>query len=177
MAPLVSTGVYSGPIDLTVEVLDARPEATAPGWEDIHELSLTFPEGQASSNQPVGFERQDVGTIVGDEMGSYRVRLHASGRDAAFDEVVESPFERHLVQFWKEPPSPVSVLGIRARQGPAAFHPNVAGTARRDGRRRTTTHQPRDSPRVMNHANPTLSDPWWDWRRFASSVDPSRPPI
>lgn len=117
MVPLVSTGVYSGPIDLAVEVLDARPEATAPGWEDIHELSLMLREGKASFNQPTGFDRQDVGSIVGDEMGSYRVRLHASGRDAAFDAVVETPFERHLVQFWKEPPSPVSVLSSESERG------------------------------------------------------------
>jgi hypothetical protein len=108
--PLVSTGIYSGPIDVTVEVLDARPEATAPGWEDVLELSLMFTEGQARFNRPGGFEQKDVGTIVADEKGSYRARLHASGRDSAFDAVVEFPVEQHLVQFWKEPPSPVSVL-------------------------------------------------------------------
>jgi hypothetical protein len=54
---------------------------------------------------------------MGDEKGSYRARLHASGRDAAYDQVVESAFERHLVQFWKEPPSPVSVLSSDSEQG------------------------------------------------------------
>ena len=117
LVPLVYTGVYSGPIYLTVEVLDARPEATTPEWEDIHELSLMFPEGRACFNQRAGFERKEVGTIVGDEKGSYRARLHASGRDAAFDVVVESPVERHLVQFWKEPPSPVSVLSSESERG------------------------------------------------------------
>lgn len=117
IVPLVFTGVYSGPIDLTVEVLDARPEVTAPEWEDIHELSLMLPEGRACFNRSASFERKDVGTIMGDEKGSYRARLHASGRDAAYDEVVESPFERHLVQFWKEPPSPVSVLSSQSQRG------------------------------------------------------------
>lgn len=115
--PLVSTGVYAGPIDLTVEVLDARPDATSPEWEDIHELSLMIPEGQVYFDRPESFERKDVGAIVGDEKGSYRARLHASGRDAAYDGVVESPAERHLVQFWKEPPSPVSVLSSRSQVG------------------------------------------------------------
>lgn len=45
MVPLVFTGVDSGPINLTVEILDARPEANAPGWEDIHEVSLMLPGG------------------------------------------------------------------------------------------------------------------------------------
>ncbi|MHA6668842.1 hypothetical protein ACX3O0_08220 [Homoserinimonas sp. A447] len=117
IVPLVFTGVYSGPIDLTVEVLDARPDAPAPEWEDIHELSLMLPEGQAYFNRPESFERKDVGTITGHEKGSYRARLHASGRDAAYDGVVESPVERHLVQFWKEPPTPLSVLSSRSQSG------------------------------------------------------------
>ncbi|MEX2510380.1 MAG: hypothetical protein WD405_10480 [Homoserinimonas sp.] len=117
IVPLVSTGVYSGPIDLTVEVLDARPESTAPEWEDIHELSLMLPEGRAYFNRSASFERKDVGTIMADEKGSYRARLYASGRDAAYDGVVESPVEQHLVQFWKEPPAPVSVLSSHSQSG------------------------------------------------------------
>jgi hypothetical protein len=115
--PLVSTGVHSGPVELTVEILGARPEATSPGWEDIHEVSLMLPEGRAYFNTPTGWEMKDIGTITGNERGSYRARLHATGRDTAFDLVVESPVERHLVQFWKEPPSPVSVLSSESEDG------------------------------------------------------------
>jgi hypothetical protein len=115
MLPVVSTGVHSGPIDLAVELLEVRPEAPASGWEDIEEVSLMFPEGRAYFNTPTGWERKDVGTFTSDEKGSYRVRLHATGRDTAFDEVVDSPVERHLVQLWKEPP--VSVLSSEAERG------------------------------------------------------------
>jgi hypothetical protein len=61
-----------------------------------------------------GYQRWNT---TGDERGSYRARLHATGRDTAFDLVVESPVERHLVQFWKEPPSPVSVLSSESEDG------------------------------------------------------------
>lgn len=115
--PLVSTGVYSGPIDVTFEVHHARPEATLAGWEDIHEVSLLLPEGTAYFNTPTGWEMKELGTIVGDQKGSYRARLHATGRDTAFDLVVDSPVERHLVQFWKEAPSPISVLSSESEQG------------------------------------------------------------
>jgi hypothetical protein len=115
--PLVSTGVHSGPVELAVEILGARPEASSPGWEDIHEVSLMLPEGRAYFNTPTGWEMKHIGTITGDERGSYRARLHATGRDTAFDLVVESPVERHLVQFWKEPPSPVSVLSSKSEDG------------------------------------------------------------
>jgi hypothetical protein len=115
--PLVSTGVHSGPIDLTVEVLGARPEASSPGWEDIHEVSLMLPGGRAFFSEPTGWEMKDIGTITGNDGGSYRARLHATGRDTAFDLVVESPLERHLVQLWKEPPSPAPVLSSKSFQG------------------------------------------------------------
>lgn len=115
--PLVSTGVHSGPIDLTVEVLRARPDALSPGWEDIHEVSLMIPEGRAYFNTPAAWEMKDIGTITGDQNGSYRVRLHATGRDTAFDLAVESSVERHFVQFWKESPSPVSVLSSESEHG------------------------------------------------------------
>lgn len=117
MVPLVSTGVHSGPVELTVEVLGARPESTSPDWEDIHEVSLMFPEGRAVFSEPTGREMKDVGIITGNEGGSYRARLHATGLDTAFDLVVDSPVERHLVQFWKEPPSPVSVLSSVSERG------------------------------------------------------------
>ena len=117
MVPLVSTGVHSGPIDLTVEILDARPEASSPGWEDIHEVSLMLPEGRVFFNAPTGWEMKDIGIITGNDRGSYRARLHATGRDTAFDLVVESPVERHLVQLWKEPPSPMAVLSSESEDG------------------------------------------------------------
>ncbi|MGB9034285.1 MAG: hypothetical protein WCC45_07200 [Paeniglutamicibacter sp.] len=115
--PLVYTGVHSGPIGLTVEVLRARPEATPLGWEDIHEVSLMLPEGRAYFTTPTGWEMKNVGSIVGDQKGSYRARLHATGRDTAFDLAVESPVERHLVQFWREPPSPAFALSSGSERG------------------------------------------------------------
>ncbi|MET3175958.1 UNVERIFIED_ORG: hypothetical protein ABIB52_003831 [Arthrobacter sp. UYCu721] len=115
--PLVSTGMHSGPVDLTVEVLRARPESTSPDWEDIHEVSLMLPGGRAFFSEPTGWEMKDIGTITANDRGSYRARLHATGRDTAFDLVVESPVERHLVQLWKEPPSPVAVLSSKSEQG------------------------------------------------------------
>lgn len=117
MVPLIYTGVASGPVELAVEVLGERPERTATGWEDIHEVSLTFPEGKAYFNESAGRDRKNVGFIQGHEKGSYRARLHATGRDTAFDDVVEVPVERHLVQFWKEPPSPLSVLSSQSERG------------------------------------------------------------
>ena len=115
--PLIYTGVHSGPIALTVEVLEEHPGAAAPDWEDVHEVSLTLPAGRAFFNTPMASAAQDVGSIANEEKGSYRVRLHASGRDAAFDLVVDAPTEQHLVQLWKEPASAATVISSRSERG------------------------------------------------------------
>jgi hypothetical protein len=108
--PLVYTGVRSGPIQLRVEFLESRADAQLFDWEDVLELSLALTAGRAYFCESGSADGQEVGTIVGKEEGIYRARLHAIGRDRAFDAPVKSPRERHLVQLWKEPPSPMSVL-------------------------------------------------------------------
>ncbi|UZX04652.1 hypothetical protein F8G81_20155 [Arthrobacter sp. CDRTa11] len=108
--PLVYTGVRAGPIHLRVEFLESREEADVFDWEDLLELSLALPAGRAYFGESGGADRHEVGTIPAGEEGAYRARLHAMGRDRAFDAPVKSPRERHLVQLWKEPQSPVAVL-------------------------------------------------------------------
>lgn len=115
--PLVFTGVHSGPVELAIEILQERPEAAASAWEDIHEVSLTRPEGRAYFNTPTDWEMKDIGNVAGDEKGSYRARLHTTGRDAAFDLVVDAPTEQHLVQFWKESVSPPNIISSRSEHG------------------------------------------------------------
>ncbi|TNB74197.1 hypothetical protein FHJ30_05740 [Arthrobacter sp. BB-1] len=117
MVPLISTGVESGPIHLSVEVMESRPEAISPGWEDIHEVSLMLPAGRAYFNTPAGRGMKELGAIMADERGSYRARLHAIGRDTAFDLVVEAPVEQHMIQFWKESSSPPSVISSALERG------------------------------------------------------------
>ncbi|MFJ4285449.1 hypothetical protein ACIPY0_07360 [Paenarthrobacter nicotinovorans] len=115
--PLVFTGVHSGPVELAIENLQERPKRASPSWEDVHEVSLTLPEGRAYFNTPTDWEMKDVGNVAGDEKGSYRARIHTTGRDAAFDLVVDAPSERHLVQLWKEPASPPRVISTRSEHG------------------------------------------------------------
>lgn len=115
--PLVFTGVHSGPVELAFEILQERPEAASPAWEDVHEVSLRLPEGRAYFNTPTDWEMKDIGNVAGDEKGSYRARLHATGRDTAFDLVVDASSEQHLVQLWKESASPPSVISSRSEHG------------------------------------------------------------
>ena len=146
--PVVFTGVYSGPVEVTVEVRATRPELTAPGWEDVHEVSLLLPEGRAFFNPPGGSDMVEVGTVTGVDSGSYRARLHATGRDTAYDLVVESPVERHLIQFWPDPPSPVSELSSESTRGKGvpAFLKLVTGAASQQPLARSVTAPKRIAP-------------------------------
>ena len=110
MVPLVFTGIYSGTIHLTIEVLDHEPDTVAPGWEDVADVSLVIPEGKVYFNQPPGADAHEIGFMSAAEAGSYRARLHAVGRDADHDDVVDMSKERHRVQFWKAPPANTTVL-------------------------------------------------------------------
>lgn len=115
--PLIYTGIYAGPIHLTVEVLDREPDRIDPGWEDVLEVSLVLPEGKAYFNQPTGADTHEIGSLSAEEAGSYRARLHAVGRDADYDGVVDTSTERHLVQFWKAPPANTTVLADASARG------------------------------------------------------------
>jgi hypothetical protein len=115
--PLVFTGISAGTIQLAVEVLDHEPAAIAPGWEDVLEVSLTIPEGKAYFNRPTGSDVHDIGALDAGEAGSYRARLHATGRDTDYDLVVDSSKERHLVQLWKAPPADTVVLANTSSAG------------------------------------------------------------
>ncbi len=100
-----------------MEVLDGEPLTVASGWEDIVEVSLVLPQGLAYFNEPSGSDVREVGSVAGEDAGGYRVRLHAEGRDADFDAVVDSSAERHLVQFWQAPPSAVEILALGSAAG------------------------------------------------------------
>ena len=115
--PLVFTGIYGGPIHLTVEVLDREPDVVAPGWDDVADVSLVIPAGKVYFNQPTGADAHDVGFMSASEAGSYRARLHAVGRDLDYDIVVEESKERHQVQFWRAPPANTIVLANASSAG------------------------------------------------------------
>ena len=115
--PLVFTGIYGGPIHLTIEVLDREPDTVAHDWEDVADVSLTIPQGKVYFNQPTGADTREVGFMSAEEAGSYRARLHAVGRDSDYDVAVEESKERHLVQFWKAPPAATIVLSNASSAG------------------------------------------------------------
>ncbi|MFI6588558.1 hypothetical protein [Embleya sp. NPDC050493] len=99
---------------LTVEVHDADPGTPAGGWEDVAESSLTV-----HTDDFHVVEICDVPSVrlpLGAEgAATYRVRVHAHGRDLEYDGSAGDPAgERYLVQLWPAAHAPDRVVRLSA---------------------------------------------------------------
>ncbi|WP_350246516.1 hypothetical protein RBB84_19305 [Rhodococcus sp. D-6] len=111
----VYTGMSMGPLDLQVEVLGEAPDLVDREWEDIEEASLQTYSDIATvltgAEEPVeGFPD----TVLSAGAGTYRVRAYATGRDLAWDLVVDKVVERYKLQIWPAPYAPPRIVQHRS---------------------------------------------------------------
>jgi hypothetical protein len=95
----VTTGIHTGDVHVTVEPHLQRPDP-AQGWEEIAEISCTSPSGEllvtSSMDDPA-----DLPSLASQGPGSYRLRVHARGRDRAVDQTtLDAAVESYLIQSW-----------------------------------------------------------------------------
>ena len=104
----ISTGVAVGDLAVRCEALDECPREAPAEWEDVAEVSLTVRHGplMATGWNP----RRPGDRLDGHGPGNCRVRVHARGRDTAYDDVATTPTEEYLVQAWPQEPSPPARL-------------------------------------------------------------------
>ena len=131
----VSTGVASGSVRVTCIGLDAAPDVVDPAWEDVVELSLaTTPDwplaaaGGWSVDEPC--DRLDE-----HGPGTYRVRVHARGRDTDYDGVAFEPVEDYLVLAWPAPSSAPVGPACDERGRPDGDEPELMRRAAQDAGR------------------------------------------
>jgi len=114
----VSTGIASGPVRVTCRALDEAPLVLEDGWEDVMELSLeTTPDWALSAAGNWGGDEELVDRIDVHGPGTYRLRVHARGRDINYDGAVEEPVEDYLVLGWPAPAAPTRVLKATSKVG------------------------------------------------------------
>ena len=113
----VITGMYGFDLPLTVEVLDAEPAADLATWQEVSEASVVL-TGPKLTITSVEMDQVDVFPLPAGpgQTRSYRVRVHATGRDEAReagdvsadegDPLVES----HFIQVWPAPVEPLKTL-------------------------------------------------------------------
>lgn len=116
---VVYTGVASGDVRVTAHALSGPPDVVDEAREDVAEVSLqTEPDWVM---RPVGVWAPDE--VPADPLdvhgpGTYRLRVHARGRDRLVDGVAFEPVEDYLVLAWPapyEPPATVRAGSAYAR--------------------------------------------------------------
>jgi hypothetical protein len=98
-AAAVITGTDTGHVGLTLEFYETAPSLTTDGWDEVADFTLWAHDGILRIVETV--DRPDPYPLLAFHgPGGYRIRLHARGRDAAYDLAPDTPIEHHLIQVW-----------------------------------------------------------------------------
>ncbi|UNZ21334.1 hypothetical protein [Streptomyces sp. 891-h] len=126
---IVLVGASSGDVNVEVEVRD-RPPSGGPvtdGWDEVVDHSVTSLTGNMHVRALME-DPPDLPVLTPAGPGSYRVRVHARGRDIAPDGVAEEPLEDYLLVVWPAPTQPDTVHKQTDRFG-ADWRDQASGTA------------------------------------------------
>lgn len=112
------TGTQFGNIRLQVQVSGTEPDLDLDRWDEVAEVSIGTDAGPLSVSSGGQGPRQ-WSDLTDGQPGSYRIRVHARGRDAgaAEDVVARTPVEEHLVQIWPASPAPAVIHKITDKVG------------------------------------------------------------
>lgn len=118
---LICTGADRGPVTVTAEALEAAPGLdSVDDWDDVAEISLTAPVGRLAVHQLLylpGETPPELPVLSPAGPGTYRVRIHTRGRDAHYDQVVETPTEEYHLACWPAPPTGPLIIRATDRCG------------------------------------------------------------
>jgi hypothetical protein len=106
---VIYTGISSGRVTVTAEAYASTPALNSAGWEEIVETSLAAPDGRVSVAALMA-EGPGLPDLTPAGPGTYRLRVHAKGRDAAVDLAAWEPVEEYLIQAWPSDHAPEAVL-------------------------------------------------------------------
>lgn len=102
----ILTGCASGSVLVEVEALRSAPEQVDDRWQDVAEVSLRVGHAPLRA-RGWGGTGPSTDRLDAAGPGTYRVRVHARGRDTDPDGVAFEPVEEFLLQAWPaahEPP-------------------------------------------------------------------------
>lgn len=106
----IHTGIHTGDVDVTVAAHRQQPLPDSGEWEEIAEISLHSPTGTLVVSALMTDLEQELPSLAADGPGHYRLRVHARGRDLAFDLAPDTITEHYLLQCWPAPPAPPHIL-------------------------------------------------------------------
>ncbi|MGJ5894678.1 hypothetical protein ACSCBZ_22370 [Streptomyces niveiscabiei] len=152
---VVCTGISSGPVDVSVQLRRYPPELADTGaWDEIVDHSVETRTGDLRvtclmDNPP------ELPALTPFGPGTYRIRVHARGRDTAPDGHVATPVEAYLLVVWPDEPQPDEIhkqtdhYGAQLRAQPSRPAPRQAPltAAEAERQRLMRTRLQRRSPR------------------------------
>ncbi|MGK5551974.1 hypothetical protein ACSNOI_10205 [Actinomadura kijaniata] len=135
-AACVCTGTLDGEIRLTVLACQEPPASDIALWDEVVEISFVSPSGQFGLAAP---QTAVLPNLATSGSGTYRLRVHARGRDAAKHtetaRSLDQTAEEHLIISWPSADSEQEVtlqsrdqVGVRLRNSPAS-NPQAALSA------------------------------------------------
>jgi hypothetical protein len=126
-AALIHAGIDRGYVEVTAQALRERSALDTDEqwddlatWEDVAEVSLYVPNGHLTVEQleqPPLDERERLPVLSAHGPGYYRLRMHASGRDRHYDQVVDQSGERFHFLAWPAPLQPPLIIKAGSRCG------------------------------------------------------------
>lgn len=119
---MIFTGVNKGLVHVTTDVLQSAPDrhsldawTALDEWEDVVEVTVYAPVGDLRVHQhsygPFDVP-PDLPNLSAAGPGSYRLRVHAQGRDRYYDQNRDDSEERYHLIAW--PAEPIAPLIVKA---------------------------------------------------------------
>jgi hypothetical protein len=101
VTPRVLTGIYSGPVSVTIERRQDAPGRVQPGCDDVVEVSCrTDDESDVVVVKGPWVDAPGPEAALNVDDDWFRVRIHARNRDEARDEIVTEAREEYLFLSW-----------------------------------------------------------------------------
>jgi hypothetical protein len=95
----VRCGISDGPVRLRAETFPTAPPQDTGTWDEVAEISFVAPVGSVRVTPLFQWPVAEIPPLTPGP-GTYRVRVHARGQDAARNRFVASPTEDYLLQIW-----------------------------------------------------------------------------
>ncbi|SNX88534.1 hypothetical protein SAMN06272735_8987 [Streptomyces sp. TLI_55] len=106
----VMTGIHTGDVDVTVTLHHTEPAPDRGGWQEIVEISADSASGELMVRGIMDDLDEELPALSFNGPGSYRLRIHARGRDTAIDQAPDEVTEWYLIQAWPAPAHEVTVI-------------------------------------------------------------------
>jgi hypothetical protein len=104
---VVLVGISVGPVNVTVELFEEPAESVdLTDWDDIVDISLRSRNGHLVARGIESNPPQELPELSHAGPGTYRLRVHARGRDTAVDLATFDPVEDYKVSIWPAPVAP-----------------------------------------------------------------------